>query len=338
MTLAPSDQSGGHLETQFLFDGQLASSLSHWLGEDIKGAQLSKQFQLFYQVRSYLPIFARQLLQRARNRRVSPTGDWYLPPELLEHLAGQANLNAPVWPNNAPYSLVLTHDVETKEGVEKIDRLAKIEETLGFRSCWNIVPYKYETDAGLIRSLRERGHEIGVHGYNHDGKLFLNKKTFDARVPFINQAIEKLGAVGFRAPMVHRNLSWLQQLNIEYDSSCFDIDPFQAMPGGVQSWWPFRVGKFIELPYTLPQDHTLLVTLGESTDRIWQRKLSEIRRYGGMALVLTHPDYLDSPERLEIYRRFLESIRREDAPWQALPSEMANWAANRLGMDVSASH
>lgn len=335
MTAAPSEQLGGHLETQFLFDGEFASSLSQWLDDDMKGAQLSKQFELFYHVRSYLPIFARQLLQRVRNRRVSPAADWYLPPGLLEHLAGQSNLSHPVWPNNMPYSLVLTHDVETKAGVEKIDRLAKIEEALGFRSCWNIVPYKYETDAGLIRSLRERGHEIGVHGYNHDGKLFLDKKTFDARVPLINQAIEKLGAVGFRAPMVHRNLSWLQQLDIQYDSSCFDIDPFQAMPGGVQSWWPFRAGKFIELPYTLPQDHTLLLTLGESTDRIWQLKLAEIRRFGGMALVLTHPDYLDSPERLEIYRRFLESIRQAGEPWHALPSEMASWAADRLDHDIS---
>ncbi|XZE54976.1 hypothetical protein SH139x_000962 [Planctomycetaceae bacterium SH139] len=336
MTLAPSDPPVGHLETQFLFDGDFASSLSQWLGEDMEGAQLSKQFQLFYHVRSYLPIFARQLLQRVRNRRVSPVGDWYLPPGLLAHLAGRPNLTHPVWPNAAPFSLVLTHDVETKEGVEKIDRLAAIEEALGFRSCWNIVPYKYKTDAGLIRSLRERGHEIGIHGYNHDGKLFLNKKTFDARVPLINQAIEELGTVGFRTPMVHRNLSWLQQLNIKYDSSCFDIDPFQAMPGGVQSWWPFRVGKFIELPYTLPQDHTLLVTLGESTDRIWQLKLEEIRRFGGMALVLTHPDYLDSPERLGIYRGFLESIQNEHTPWHALPSEMAKWAANRLGPVTSA--
>ncbi len=173
----------------------------------------------------------------------------------------------------AEYSLVLTHDVETGEGLRGVSMLAELEESMGFRSSWNIVPYKYKIDAGLIADLKARGHEVAIHGYNHDGRLFMNRSIFEARVPLLIVPWSSTAPSVFAPPMVHRNLRWMQKLNIEYDASCFDVDPFQAMPGGVQGIWPFRVGKFIELPYTMPQDHTLLISLGETTDQIWRRKL-----------------------------------------------------------------
>ncbi len=78
--------------------------------------------------------------------------------------------------------------------------------SLGFKSSWNIVPYKYPIDKGIINYINDAGHEIGIHGYNHDGKLYYSEKIFNQRVPFINQAIKKYNAVGFRSPQVHRNL------------------------------------------------------------------------------------------------------------------------------------
>src|SRR6185295_6616832 len=120
-----------------------------------------------------------------------------------------------------------THDVETAEGFNCVSAIADLEQQLGFRSSWNFVPHKYPIDLGLLRDLRDRGFEIGVHGYNHDGRLFASRTMFDRRAAAINAALKAWGAVGFRAPMVHRNLEWLQALDIEYDASCFDADPYQ---------------------------------------------------------------------------------------------------------------
>jgi peptidoglycan/xylan/chitin deacetylase (PgdA/CDA1 family) len=210
-----------------------------------------------------------------------------------------------------------------------VDKLAAMEEEFGFRSAWNFVPHKYKVDFGLIEDLKDRGHEIGVHGYNHDGRLFESHRTFSRRLGPINQAIADFGSLGFRAPMVHRNLQWMEDLEIDYDSSCFDIDPFQAMPGGVGGPWPFISGKFVELPYTLPQDHTLLISLGEGTPRIWIEKLARLRSLAGMALLITHPDYLDTPSRLGIYRQFLEHLCDQQKVWHALPREVADWWRQR---------
>ncbi len=89
---------------------------------------------------------------------------------------------------------------------------------------------------------------------------FLNPSgTFDWRAGYINKALNQYDSVGFRAPMVHRNLIWLQTLNVDYDARVSILTRFKRLPGGVGSVWPFLAGRFVELPYTLPQDHTLLV-------------------------------------------------------------------------------
>lgn len=322
-----------NIEAKFLFAEPLASYLAEALSDDISNARLSRLFQVFYRVRPFLPIPVRQALQRLRNGSKEYSQIDFQPSRLLDLLEAPGAVQPSLWPDNQDYAFVLTHDVETKQGVRLIQQLAEIEEQLGFRSCWNIVPYKYKTDAGLIRDLKDRGHEVGVHGYNHDGRLFLNKRIFDSRVAGMNRAIEEIGAVGFRTPMVHRNLNWMQQLNVEYDSSVFDADPFQAMPGGVGSFWPFIYGKFVELPYTMPQDHTLFVTLGETTDAVWRDKLTTIRGVHGMSLMVTHPDYLDSPSRLNIYRDFLKFVRDTTDPWHVLPMEMARWCRQFVSGD-----
>ena len=125
--------------------------------------------------------------------------------------------------------------------------------------------------------------------------------------------------------MVHRNLEWLQALDVEYDASCFDADPYQAMPGGVGGVWPFIAGRFVELPYTLPQDHTLFIALKERDGRIWQRKLKYLVQMRTMALLITHPDYLDSELRIDAYRQLLLKAREMHGMWHALPKEVAAW-------------
>jgi peptidoglycan/xylan/chitin deacetylase (PgdA/CDA1 family) len=322
------------LTIRFLFgDARLDAVLSRALETDRQAAQLSPAFRVYYALRSLIPLTVRQLLQRSRRVDASPR--WYFPDAFqaalvaeLAKSAGGVTLIHP-WPDGANFAFVPTHDVETIDGMRNVLHIADIEQELGFRSAWNIVPHKYAIDPGIVRELVDRGFEIGVHGYNHDGKLFTSRRVFDSRVPAINAALKSFDAVGFRAPMVHRNLQWLQSLEVEYDASCFDVDPYQAMPGGVGSIWPFIAGRYVELAYTLPQDHTLFIALGEPDERIWREKLDYLVAMRGMALVITHPDYLDSPSRVDAYRRFLLHLQETDGMWHALPREVAAWWRER---------
>jgi peptidoglycan/xylan/chitin deacetylase (PgdA/CDA1 family) len=181
----------------------------------------------------------------------------------------------------------------------------------------------------LIEDLRGRGFEIGVHGLRHDGKLFRSEAGFRRRAELINEYVQELDALGFRSPLTMRNPEWMQALQIEYDLSFFDTDPCEPMPGGTMSIWPFFLGRFVELPYTLMQDCTLTVVLGETTPRLWLQKVEFIESYHGMVLVNTHPDYLSDPVTWKIYREFLEAMRHREGYWHALPREVARWWRDR---------
>jgi peptidoglycan/xylan/chitin deacetylase (PgdA/CDA1 family) len=324
---------------QFLFGNAAADGVCNdWVAADMRNARLSPAFRAYYRLRSLLPLPLRQLLQRYR--RVAASARWCYPDtftaeleEQISALGDELQLINP-WPDDADFAFVLTHDVESAEGARRVPTIADMEEKVGFRSSWNFVPHKYPIDAGLLRDLADRGFEIGVHGYNHDGRLFANGSIFNHRAHAINAALKAWGAVGFRAPMVHRNLHWLQSLEIQYDASCFDADPYQAMPGGVGSVWPFIAGRFVELPYTLPQDHTLFIALGERDGRIWERKLDYIAQLRGMSLVITHPDYLDSISRLETYRRLLHRAMEMGGNWHALPKDVAAWWHDREALRI----
>jgi peptidoglycan/xylan/chitin deacetylase (PgdA/CDA1 family) len=326
-TRSPSDTAAA---AQFLStETVVADVFRRELMRDIATARLSAMMRVYYQLRPWVPLAVRQYLQ-GRKRKDTPHR-WCFPDDFLSSLTaavGSVSAGIPVihpWPDGAQWAFVLTHDVETAAGLSHAVRLTEIESEFGFRSSWNIVPYAYPIDMGVMAELRARGCEIGVHGYNHDGRLFSSRRVFERRAVAINDALARYEAVGFRAPMVHRNLDWLQQLDVAYDASCFDKDPFQAMSGGVGGVWPFLAGRFVELPYTLPQDHTLLVVLGETDDRVWRLKLDWLVRQHGMALMLTHPDYLTTARHLDLYREFLRHVHDTSGFWHALPQQVAAW-------------
>jgi len=241
------------------------------------------------------------------------------------------------WPANYAYALVLTHDIETEKGQAQVRKIVELETEYGFRSSFNFVPERYKLDLKLIQDLQDRGFEVGIHGLKHDGKLFSSKRIFDRRIKKINQYLRKFNSVGFRAPLTHRNPYWMQSLQVEYDLSFFDTDPFEPMPGGTMSIWPFMMGAFVELPYTLPQDYTLIEVLNDKSPKVWLDKAEFIAEHFGMVLLNSHPDYLLSMDNWDIYAGFLREMKYRGGYWHALPKDVAAWWRDRLNDNPSCS-
>ncbi|MCD4672515.1 MAG: hypothetical protein K8R77_07625 [Anaerolineaceae bacterium] len=229
------------------------------------------------------------------------------------------------WPEQYNAGFILTHDIETAVGQKFAAKVADLEQKHGFSSSFNFIPEKYSLDDNVIANLKARSFEVGVHGLTHDGKLFFSQEEFDRRASQINHYMGELKAAGFRAPLTHRNPQWMQALDMDYDLSFFDTDPYEPIPGGTMSLWPFQIGHFLELPYTLPQDYTLVNVLQTKTPKIWLDKVDFLLKYRGMVLLNTHPDYLRNPENWEIYETFLEEMSRRSNFWHALPCQAANW-------------
>ena len=281
--------------------------------------------RLYYSVKPLIPQAARLAVRRrgALAMRRTSQNVWPILPG-----SERPPAHWPGWPEGKKFALVLTHDVEGSSGLAKIPQVMELESKLGFRSSFNLIPEgEYRVTAALRQQIRDRGFEVGVHDLYHDGKLFLSEKEFRRNVPGINQHLKEWGASGFRSAFMLHNLSWIHGLDVQYDASTFDTDPFEPQPHGQHTIFPFWVPApvvsgqssvisrqspgvsrqesdplasslqpsalgYAELPYTLPQDSTLFLLLNERHPDIWFQKLDWIAQHGGMALVNVHPDYM----------------------------------------------
>lgn len=249
------------------------------------------------------------------------------------------------WPNGKSFAFVLSHDVEGTKGMERSKNLAELEVRMGLRSSFNFVPEgQYNTPDALRSFLIENGFEVGVHDLHHDGTLYRSKTAFSAAAKRINEHLKRWGAVGFRSAFMFHNLEWIKELDVLYDASTFDTDPFEPQPDGARTIFPFWVERsagdgYVELPYSLPQDSTLFLVLGEKSNKIWKQKLDWVAQQGGMALINVHPDYLaftgpggKTEFPIRHYEEFLSyvSSRYKDSAWFALPREVAQFTKETL--------
>jgi len=315
--------------------------------------------RIYYGLKPLIPRAIRMEVRRsiALRTRKRATGVWPIMPG-----SEQRPPHWPGWPDGKKFAFVLTHDVETTVGLEKSRDLMQLDMDLGFRSSFNFVPEgEYQDPRQLREELTQNGFEVGIHDLRHDGRLYQSHREFRRNAASINRHLAQWGAVGFRSAFMLHKLDWLHQLNVAYDASTFDTDPFEPQPEGRQTIFPFwvpapnnqkseisnqrsdpssdlrhsagRTGGYVELPYTLPQDSTLFLLLRETTPKIWMRKLDWIAEHGGMVLLDTHPDYMSfdgSPQTateypVALYREFLTYLKTRYAGeyWHALPNEVA---------------
>lgn len=296
---------------------------------------------LYYLARGAIPRWLQVAARRYWiSRRVQRLKDeWPIPRIMRERRFPRIR-----WPNNRRFSFVIRHDVETAFGVSQCEALMQTDESYGYRASFNFSPERYLVPDGLRNRLRSHGMEIGIHGLKHDGLLYATKRIFERRAKRINDYVEKWGSHGFYSPSSHHHFEWVHKLNILYDSSTFDFDPFEPQNDGIESIFPFVVdangdndagASYVELPYTLPQDFTLFVLMGAQSTEVWKRKIDWIAEKGGMALLVVHPDYLNFSQSgrqkfsypIDQYRSFLEYVSRQyDGDyWHCLPREMAEF-------------
>lgn len=312
--------------------------------------------RLYYSVKPWLPRGLRLALRRVHARRKLRRcgGRWPIDAD-----AGAAPEGWPGWPEGKQSALVLTHDVESERGLQGVRQLAELEMQLGFRSSFNFIPEgPYAVPADLRAWLIERGFEVGVHDLSHNGKLFASREAFQPKAEKINQYLSAWNAVGFRSGFMMHELDWFHALNVEYDASTFDTDPFEPQPDGVRTVFPFFVERpgvngdgsrgeagclpsvagprgYLELPYTLPQDSTLFLLLRQTSIEVWERKLEWLVNRGALVLLNTHPDYMAFGERVgprqypaALYAQLLRHFKDPsyaDRLWHVLPRRVAEY-------------
>ena len=217
----------------------------------------------------------------------------------------------------SPTPVVLTHDIDSAEGLNQLMRhfLAR-EEAVGARSVNYIVPHGWPLDAGALDEIRARGHQIGVHGFDHSNRTpFLDSGARRERLAAGRRFADEHGATGYRAPSLLRTRALLRDVGerFAYDSSIPTSGGlFPVANNGCATARPFVIEGVAELPLSMPRDGSLRF-LGYSATEIlalWKECATAIAASGGVVVLLTHCErrFSGTTEMLRIYSRLLEHL------------------------------
>lgn len=252
----------------------------------------------------------------------------------VERISGK-RLSRKTWKGKKSCYIV-THDVDTQQGLARARPIKKLEERYDIESAWYVPTKHYSLDSGTVKDLANYG-EVGVHGAQHSGNLVSlpSKKLFQLLCE-AKQLLEKVSGSsvkGFRSPLLQHNSKILEQLkkaDYFYDTSVPTWEPKhpQTMsPFGIGTVFPLVLNNLVEIPVSIVQDHQLLYVLGltaKETLAEWFSFTTIIKEIGGCSVLLSHPEYgLFDSENISMYEDFLTYISSDSDGWITTPAKLA---------------
>jgi hypothetical protein len=242
------------------------------------------------------------------------------------------------WPKGYSGCVVMTHDVETTAGLEFCSSLMDIDDYYGVKSSFQIIPEaRYAIPDAFLQNMRDREFEINVHDWNHDGRLFSDRKLFSSRVGKINRRAAEWGAQGFRSGALYRNLDWYDSFSFSYDMSVPNVGHLDPHAGGCCTVKPYFIGNLLEIPVTTTQDYMLFYILGDYSIDLWKRQVDSILECSGIASFIVHPDYILKKRERQVYTDlldFLSAVRLQRRLWIVPPHYINSWWRERNAMTL----
>ena len=303
----------------------------------------------YYAMRPFLPTSVRKYLQRMALHgwdRASFPG-WPIDQtvdRLFDRMmacAIRANSGQPIpfiwfWPDGYSSCATMTHDVETAMGRDFCTTLMDLDDSFGIKSSFQVIPeVRYEVSDDFLRTLRERGFEINVHDFNHDGDLFRNREEFLRRVARINDYGRKFRSAGYRSGVLYRNLDWYEFFDCSYDMSVPNVGHLDPQRGGCCTTKPYFIGKILEIPVVATQDYTLFNILRQYSMDLWEQQIELILEQNGLISFIVHPDYLLDERARDVYSSLLArlaQVRQQSKMWIPLPRQVNDWWRSRNEM------
>ncbi len=238
----------------------------------------------------------------------------------------------PAWPGGKRTALLVTHDVDTKEGMRAAGGILEEMVALGLKPCFFLVGRGYAWDEGFCDAVRQAGGEIGLHGDVHDNRIsYLSADAAGKRLDRCRDQLVRHGILGFRAPslLVSDALYEAVGSRFAWDSSVPDTDtnPLLGPRRGCGTTFPFRRGGTLVLPTTMPADDRLLLLGHRGLDLLepLRAKWRHIQRIGGLCQFLTHPEphLFGKPLIRDLWKAMFKEILAGGDAWVATPSMVA---------------
>lgn len=232
-------------------------------------------------------------------------------------------------------NLISRGEFGARVGAERMLRLLTDE---GVPSTWFMPGHTIDTFPEICREIAAAGHEVGYHGYCHEGPT--SKRPFDEEVGILRRSIECIERISGRPPVGHRlpggNLGerWTNLLlehGIRYDSSMApnDFAPTYHRVGDVpRTDGPYEFGQPVDLvilPFDWNMDDAPYFSYEPGSGRpglrspaevleIWKDEFDYLyHRVGEGVYVLTmHPQTTGKGSRMLMLERLIAHIKAHD--------------------------
>jgi peptidoglycan-N-acetylglucosamine deacetylase len=223
-----------------------------------------------------------------------------------------------------------------------VPRILRILERRGVRATFFVPGFTAERWPAVVRAIRDAGHEIGHHGYLHEGARGApDEATLESRLLRGLEALDRVAGVrpvGYRAPMWelnHRLPGLLARHGFLYDSGLMDADhPYRLAVGAEPG-----AASIIELPvhwalddweaYNYLPGITGTGVIASPTEILsrWRLELDALVAEGGLFMLTNHPFVSGRASRAVALEALIERAQGIDGLWIATAGEIAAHAA-----------
>jgi len=219
-----------------------------------------------------------------------------------------------------------------------VPRILRLLDRQGLRATFFVPGYSAERWPGVIRSIRDAGHEIAHHGYLHEGaRSATDEATEDERLVRGLEALATVAGVrptGYRAPnweLSYRLPALLVRHGFAYESGLMDADhPYHlavsAEPGAptiveLPAHWALDDWE----PYNYLPGITGSGVIASPADVIarWTLELEALVEEGGLFMLTNHPFVSGRASRAAGLERLIARAREIDGLWIATAAEIA---------------
>jgi len=226
-----------------------------------------------------------------------------------------------------------------------VPRLLGILERRGIRATFFVPGHTADRFPDAVRAIRDRGHEIGHHGYLHE-PLF--RASAEEEETYLLRGLDALDRVlgvrpeGYRAPWweaTYRTPGLLARHGFRYDSSLMDADlPYLLVTGEGPAARPI-----VEIPIQWGLDDweqyafvpgltgSGVIESPAKVLELWSLELDAIVAEGGCFVLTMHPFLTGRASRAAALDRLLERMQAVEGLWIAPLCEIAAHAAS-LGL------